>query len=136
VLLAGDAACLVDPFLGEGIYYAIQSGQLAAQALLTAGNYGGDLSSYQAAVSTTIIPELEAAGRLSRVAHRAPWLWFQVLKWRLGLIEHYRKVLIGETNYRVFEDRAWAGIPRPLAILFGGWGDRGYLNPRRKALGS
>ncbi|MDE2484217.1 MAG: geranylgeranyl reductase family protein [candidate division NC10 bacterium] len=135
-LLTGDAACLVDPFLGEGIYYAIQSGQLAAQAILTAGNHGGDLSSYQAAVSTAIIPELEAAGRLSRVAHRAPWLWFQVLKWRLGLIEHYRKVLIGETNYRVFEKRAWAGTPRPLAMLFGVWGDQGYFNPKRKALGS
>ena len=34
VLLAGDAAGLVDPVTGEGITYAIRSGQLAAQALL------------------------------------------------------------------------------------------------------
>ncbi|MDI6783228.1 MAG: NAD(P)/FAD-dependent oxidoreductase, partial [bacterium] len=33
VLLVGDAAGLVDPFLGEGIYYAIRSGQLAAQTI-------------------------------------------------------------------------------------------------------
>ncbi len=135
-LLTGDAACLVDPFLGEGIFYAIQSGPMAAQAILTAGSHGGDLSSYQAAVSTAIIPELEAAGRLSRVAHRAPWLWFQVLRWRLGVIDLYRKVLIGETNYRVFEDQIWAQTPRPVAMLFGAWAGREYPTPKRKELGS
>jgi geranylgeranyl reductase family protein len=34
VLLAGDAAGLVDPLSGEGIRYAIKSGRLASQALL------------------------------------------------------------------------------------------------------
>ncbi len=32
--LAGDAARVVEPFTGEGIYYALRSGQLAAQAAL------------------------------------------------------------------------------------------------------
>ena len=35
VLLAGDAAGLVDPFLGEGIRLAIESGRLAAEAILS-----------------------------------------------------------------------------------------------------
>jgi len=34
--LIGDAAGLIDPFLGEGIYNAIRSGQLAADAILRA----------------------------------------------------------------------------------------------------
>jgi geranylgeranyl reductase family protein len=34
--LIGDAAGMIDPFLGEGIYHAIRSGQLAAQAILRA----------------------------------------------------------------------------------------------------
>ena len=33
ILLAGDAAGLVDPVTAEGISYAIRSGQLAAKAL-------------------------------------------------------------------------------------------------------
>ncbi len=36
VLLAGDAAGLVDPLLGEGIYNAVRSGQLAAATLSSA----------------------------------------------------------------------------------------------------
>ena len=118
-LLAGDAAALVDPFLGEGIYYAIQSGQLAAAAILQAASNGGDLMCYEMAISTEIAPELEAAGGLSRLAHRFPRLWFTLLKRRRGMIDHFRKVLMGEENYRSFADRAWAGIPRPLALLLG-----------------
>ncbi|MEV1200916.1 geranylgeranyl reductase, partial [Microbispora rosea] len=34
VLLAGDAASLVNPLTGEGIYYALLSGRLAAEAAI------------------------------------------------------------------------------------------------------
>lgn len=40
-LLVGDAAGLVDPFTGEGIRFAIKSGRLAAEAILS-----GDLAGY------------------------------------------------------------------------------------------
>lgn len=118
-LLVGDAAALVDPFLGEGIYYAIQSGQLAARAILEAAGNGGDLAGYQAAISSEIRPELEAAGRLSRLAHLLPWLWFKALKRRPGAIDFYRKVLMGQESYRSFADRVLAEIPKPLSLLLG-----------------
>jgi geranylgeranyl reductase family protein len=35
ILLAGDAAGLAEPLLGEGIFFAVKSGQLAARAILT-----------------------------------------------------------------------------------------------------
>jgi len=135
-LLTGDAASLVDPLLGEGIYYAIQSGQMAAETILTDGSRHGDLSSYQAAVSRMIIPELEAAGRLSRTAHRASWLWFQVLKRRRAVMDLYKKVLMGEASYRWFEDQVWAGTPRFVVALFGLWAGRGALSDRRQGAGS
>ncbi len=31
LILAGDAAGLVDPFLGEGLYYALKSGEIAGE---------------------------------------------------------------------------------------------------------
>lgn len=39
VLLAGDAASLVNPVTGEGIYYAVLSGVLAGRAALGGGRY-------------------------------------------------------------------------------------------------
>ncbi len=47
VLLAGDAAGLVDPITGEGIAYAMKSGQLAAQSCISALRDGRPLSALQ-----------------------------------------------------------------------------------------
>jgi 2-polyprenyl-6-methoxyphenol hydroxylase-like FAD-dependent oxidoreductase len=38
LFLVGDAARMVEPFTGEGIYYAMRSGELAAEAILSAPN--------------------------------------------------------------------------------------------------
>ena len=47
-LLVGDAAGLVDPFSGDGIYYAIRSAQMAAPAVVEELSSGvNGLSSYQ-----------------------------------------------------------------------------------------
>jgi geranylgeranyl reductase family protein len=40
VLLAGDAASLVNPMSGEGIWYAVKSGMLAGQAVVHGSNAG------------------------------------------------------------------------------------------------
>jgi flavin-dependent dehydrogenase len=132
-LLTGDAAALVDPLLGEGIYYAILSGQLAARAILSGERNGGDLAWYQTAISAEITPELEAAGRLSRLAYRLPWLWFKALRRRPGAIDFYRKVLMGEESYRSFADRVWAEIPMPLDLLLRIRIDRGQMGGERRA---
>jgi flavin-dependent dehydrogenase len=47
----GDAAGLVDPFSGDGMYEAFLSAQLAADAILA-----GDLAAYPAAVERRITP--------------------------------------------------------------------------------
>jgi geranylgeranyl reductase family protein len=42
IFLAGDAAGMAEPLLGEGIYNAIVSGQAAAQAIIAQARRGGD----------------------------------------------------------------------------------------------
>jgi menaquinone-9 beta-reductase len=49
VLLCGDAASMVNPLSGEGIYYALASGRLAAQAALRSP--AGPLAAYRGLVS-------------------------------------------------------------------------------------
>lgn len=73
VVLVGDAACLVDPFSGEGIYAAIKSGKLAAEAL-TRGLANGDITfeSYTRRVQREFTNEYWYADALSRFFYRAP----------------------------------------------------------------
>lgn len=59
VLLLGDAAGLVDPLLGEGIYYAHKSGQIAASAVLKAHpHYDTTLKYYVRSLNQTLIRKL------------------------------------------------------------------------------
>lgn len=74
-LLAGDAAGLVDASTGEGIYWAVRSGKLAAAAVLEllAGNAQG-LEGYERRVDEDLMPELLAARRWVNLYLWAPAL--------------------------------------------------------------
>ncbi|MEK7205090.1 MAG: hypothetical protein AAB254_06230, partial [candidate division NC10 bacterium] len=100
VLLVGDAARLADPFLGEGIYYAIRSGSLAADALLAGGGDAAAVAArYQAAIAEAIWPELRAAARIATLFHRMPRWWHRILSRMPGSLMQYVGVLAGEESY-------------------------------------
>jgi flavin-dependent dehydrogenase len=68
VLLAGDAASLVNPLTGEGIFYALLSGRLAGHAAVTATDPG---SSYAGALARELGRHLQHTTLLARVtAHQ------------------------------------------------------------------
>jgi menaquinone-9 beta-reductase len=71
VLLAGDAASLVNPISGEGIYYALASGRLAAQAALRAPERPA--AAYRRLLAATFGRHLRHAAVLAR-AIRSPTL--------------------------------------------------------------
>ncbi len=59
VLLTGDACGLADPLLGEGIYYAHRSAQIAARCIITCGPGSDHLSrAYQQALAGTVLRDL------------------------------------------------------------------------------
>lgn len=63
-LLVGDAASLVDPILGEGIRYALESGGIAAQALLARlRGAEDDGSAYTRSIHAAIGAELDRLRR-------------------------------------------------------------------------
>lgn len=106
VLLAGDAGGWVDPFLGEGLAYAIRSGQLAAEAALE-GFARGDLSrrglaSFERRCREEFGRDLEAALTLSRIACRWPGLFIRALAAEEETLAKYLRVELGEVSYREF----------------------------------
>jgi geranylgeranyl reductase family protein len=67
-MAVGDAAGLVDPITGEGLYYAIRSGDLAAQVRLAelAGTAAQGASAYRHALRHDFVSNLEFGSRLAR----------------------------------------------------------------------
>ena len=81
VLLVGDAAGLIHPLSGEGIFYALKSAKLAAPVILNALRADkGDLRDYQKAVDTELMPGLEIGRVLLKIYARCPRLCYSVIK--------------------------------------------------------
>lgn len=97
IFLVGDAANLVDPFFGEGIYYAVRSGQLVAHAILK-----GDPSSYGRAVRREFYSDFRAALFLATVIHTFPRRWYETMQRHPWVVEFYYNVLRGEVSYHTF----------------------------------
>jgi geranylgeranyl reductase family protein len=67
VLFAGDAASVVDPLTGEGIAQALETGELAADAVLRGGSRADVRLRYRRAVERALGADLRLAGVLQRV---------------------------------------------------------------------
>ncbi len=66
-MAVGDAAGLVDPITGEGLYYAIRSGDLAARALLDdARSLTARVDDYRRTLRRDFSADLEFGSRLAR----------------------------------------------------------------------
>ncbi len=100
-LLTGDSAGLVDPFTGEGIRFAIKSGRLAAQAILS-----GHPEKYTASIRQTIGKELRMGNLMRRVFYRFQKTWFELA---------LRNPLVSQGLVDIFADRI--GYWRLLLII-------------------
>ncbi|MFI2713407.1 geranylgeranyl reductase family protein [Micromonospora sp. NPDC018662] len=82
VLVAGDAAGLLEPWSREGISYALRSGRLAGAAVA-----GGDLDAYPREVARLLTPEMRAGHRLLDAFERRPDVFHAMLAsppgWRM-----------------------------------------------------
>jgi geranylgeranyl reductase family protein len=110
LLLAGDAAGMVEPLLGEGIFYALSSGAFAASAVDQAMSRKDDpCRTYPALLARHLLPELRGADTLRnlflktvRLAGYAPFGLFMRLAARpLGELVH------GHRSWRLLRRKAW-----------------------------
>ena len=118
VLLAGDAAGFVDPFTGEGIYYALASGRIAGEMV-------GDVPSailarsYEGRIEKEFGRDLGYALFFSRIMHSHPRIFLRILAREEKVLERYLEVGAGRMSYRDF--MLWL-LPRlPLGLMRAGW---------------
>ncbi|MEU3458119.1 geranylgeranyl reductase family protein [Micromonospora sp. NPDC006766] len=82
VLVAGDAAGLLEPWSREGISFALRSGRLAGEAVA-----GGDPAAYEREVRRQVVPEMLAGHRLLELFEHRPDVFHALLAtppgWRM-----------------------------------------------------
>ena len=100
VLVAGDAAGLTDPLTGEGIYYAVRSGKLAAKSCYEYLQSGKpSLESYTEAVNGELMNELLEANRIKFLFNTIPARIHRFVRDSDRAWRAFGKILRGERWY-------------------------------------
>jgi geranylgeranyl reductase family protein len=100
VLLVGDAAGLVDPFTGEGIYTAWWSGSKAAEQLSAyLGGLVPDLDGYRRDVERVLLPELRVSRQFHDIFHLWPGLFVGIERRTAIPWEAIVRVIRGDKTY-------------------------------------
>jgi flavin-dependent dehydrogenase len=120
-MLVGDAGHLVDPLLGEGIYYAVRSGQLAAEGVtaMLGNSVIHHLSEYEALVAAEFGPEFRVAGRLGKIIYGLPrsihrWAGQRFPDAYQRVLYRYCELLQGKETYQSLWNRILQRLPWPF----------------------
>lgn len=106
-LLAGEAACVVDPFTAEGVRPAIFTGVKAAEAIDAAlAGKANALQGYTELVNKEWGADMVWAQRLAGVFYRLPNIGYKVGIKRPSATERMGKILCGELRYADVANRA------------------------------
>lgn len=120
-VLAGEAACVVDPFTAEGIRPSILTGVKAADAIDAA--LGGDanaLEHYTQVVSEVWGSDMAWAQRLAGVFYRVPGIGYKVGVKRPSATQRMGQILCGELRYGDVANRALKRLSSGLIPGMGG----------------
>ena len=94
VLLAGDAAGLINPCFGDGILHALKSGQIAARYILN-----GDTAGYTRAIAAEFRANFDAALKFARFFYQWPGLCYKYGVKRPGATRTATRLLTGDLRF-------------------------------------
>jgi geranylgeranyl reductase family protein len=100
-VLIGDAAGLADPITGEGIYFGLRSGQIAAEVIEKSLSEGSlNLDEYTKIVTDEIIDDFRYAGYLAFLLYNLSFITYNLLRNKDLVIQAGIKVVTGKYSYR------------------------------------
>jgi geranylgeranyl reductase family protein len=102
IFLIGDAAQLVDPFLGEGIYYAVKSAQIISRTLIDYAQQPLIAGLQYEKRLQDVVSELRTSLKIARLLYHFPHYGYHLFKTYGILAQSYFKVLCGENNFARF----------------------------------
>ncbi|MGI5991858.1 MAG: geranylgeranyl reductase family protein [Methanosarcina sp.] len=103
LLLSGDAAGFVDAFSGEGISYAIRSGQLAAETVADLVMYSlklSNLKAYESGCRQEFGNYLASSLKLNKIMHSFPEISFKIAVGNKEILDKYLDEVVTNRNYR------------------------------------
>lgn len=115
--MIGDAAGFTDPITGEGLYFALRSGELLAEAILAR-----DPALYGSNLKKDFLPELEMAARIANRFFAGQWMGDAVTERMVQFTEHSPRfqqfmcdMFAGTQGYLTLRQRLYRTLPAMVA---------------------
>ena len=125
--MAGDAAACVDPITGEGLFYAMRSGDLLAESIIA-----GKPQAYPEQLRSAFSADLEFAASIARKLFLGTFLGDAITTRMVQFLKHspafgdlVRDVFSGSQDYRSLKRRLWNQLGITMAEI-----TRSFLSPR------
>jgi flavin-dependent dehydrogenase len=125
--MAGDAAACVDPITGEGLFYAMRSGDLLAESIIA-----GKPQAYPEQLRSAFSADLEFAASIARKLFLGTFLGDAITARMVQFLKHspafgdlVRDVFSGSQDYRSLKRRLWNQLGITMAEI-----TRSFLSPR------
>ncbi len=113
VLLVGDAANLADPWMGEGISYALVSARIAAEQMYYAlENKEIDLSGYTRLINASITPQLLSARMFAKAVYALPEVCSDLMSKSPYMQQIIFEVIRGDRTFKELTMALLLGMPR------------------------
>jgi flavin-dependent dehydrogenase len=133
--MVGDSAGLVDPITGEGLYYALRSAELCANALLAERP-----EDYRSILREEVLSELKLAAQVSDRFYNGQFLGESVLERMVSLTEQSASIrslmsdlFAGTQAYRDLRARLYKILPSAMAEGLAGMLRRPWSRSKRGA---
>ena len=115
VLLVGDAANLADPWMGEGISYAVVSARLAAEQMFIAlERQEFDLSGYTELINASITPQLLTARLFAKAVYSLPEMCSDLISKSPFMQQIIFDAIRGDRTFKEMTTALVLGMPRIL----------------------
>ena len=120
VVLVGDAAGFVDPFAGEGIAYAIRSGQIAAEVIAESirdNDHSALLRQYESICQREFADDFKYALLSVKMMNRFPNLFLKLLTSNQEVFEKFMQIPNLTRHYRSYLEWLVPRLPKYLLSM-------------------
>lgn len=119
IALCGDAAGFIDPFCGEGIPYAIRSGQIAGEIIseiVLSDDRPETLHGYELRCEAEFGENLRYSLMVSRLMHRFPGIFLKILATSEEALDKYLEVIVNRRTYKSYLKWLIPRVPKFLLL--------------------
>lgn len=117
VILIGDSAGFIDSFIGEGLPYAIRSGQIAVNVISNLILNNGNIKDYESICNIEFGNNLKYSLLFAKIMHNFPYM-LRILATNEEVVDKFLEIPSAKITYKSFIEWLIPRVPKYVFLTF------------------